>query len=95
MTNLDTIIGVPDRAVSVRLDVEANDALEQLMRSGMTQSDAIRRALVEASARRRPHRSLAAEAMWLMADEDDRRESLAVAEFMESLRAPWPDDAER
>ena len=85
---------MPERAISVRLDARADAALQQLVGRGMSQSEAIRYALVEAAARRRPRMSLSAEAMMLAASEEDRREAQEVLAFMESLRAPWPDDAE-
>jgi Arc/MetJ-type ribon-helix-helix transcriptional regulator len=76
------------RAISVRLDDEALKALSQLEATGMSRSEAIRTALVEAAARLRDKRALAAEVAALEADDDDRAEMLAVAELMESLRAP-------
>lgn len=95
MTESDTVVPMGDRAmISVRLDDEARAALDELVESGMKQSEAIRMALVEAAARRRPRMSLAVEAMMLATSEEDRRESLAVADFMESLRAPGPANAE-
>lgn len=93
MTMRDTIERV-DRVISVRLDEAAEEALRQLVAAGSSQSDAVRLALVEAASRRRD-RSLAAEAMRLAADPEDRREALEVADFMESLRAPGPRDDAR
>jgi Arc/MetJ-type ribon-helix-helix transcriptional regulator len=75
-------------AISVRLDEEALSALNQLEATGLSRSQAIRRALVEAAARLRDKRALAAEVAALELDEEDRSEMLAVAELMESLRAP-------
>ena len=76
------------RAISVRLDDEAERALRTLEASGLSRSDAIRSSLI-ASAQRLRHRSaLAAEVAALEADEADRAELLAVADLMESLRAP-------
>ena len=74
-------------AVSVRLDDEAVGALNRLTLTGLSQSEAIRSALVEAADRLNDMGSLAAEAKALEADEVDRAEMLAVAELMESLRA--------
>ena len=54
----------------------------------MTRSQAIRAAVVAAAARLTGHRALATEVAALEADEEDRREILAVAEMMEDLRAP-------
>jgi hypothetical protein len=71
----------------VRLDDEAERALRALEASGMTRSDAIRYALVEAAARRRGRGELAAEVARLELDEVDRAEMLVVAELMETMRA--------
>jgi len=76
------------QAVSVRLDDEAMRALAQLEATGMSRSQAIRTALVDAASRLRDKESLATEVAALEADESDRAEMLAVAELMESLRAP-------
>lgn len=75
-------------AISVRLDEEAVRALRQLEATGMTRSEAIRVALVDAASRLREKRSLADEVAALEADVDDRAEMLAVADLMEKLRAP-------
>jgi Arc/MetJ-type ribon-helix-helix transcriptional regulator len=92
MTVRDTVDVVAERAISVRLDDKAADALAELVGRGHSQSQAIRLALIEAADARRGLRSLAAEARYLMESEDDRREAQAVLELMDSLRAPWPDD---
>jgi hypothetical protein len=75
-------------AVSVRLDGEALLALRQLEAEGMTRSEAIRSALVAAAAQRYDKHVLAEQVAALEADDDDRAEMLAVADIMESLRAP-------
>ncbi len=75
------------KPVSVRLDEDALQALGHLEATGMTRSEAIRMALVEASSRLDDKKALAAEVGSLEADEDDRAEMLAVANLMESLRA--------
>jgi Arc/MetJ-type ribon-helix-helix transcriptional regulator len=74
-------------AISVRLDPEALRALAQLESTGLSRSEAIRRAIIDSAGRLRRRAALAAEAAALEADEDDRREMLEVAEFMESMRA--------
>jgi hypothetical protein len=56
--------------------------------TGMTRSEAIRTALVETAVRLNDKRTLAGEVAALEADAGDRAEMLAVAEFMENLRAP-------
>lgn len=76
------------RAVSVRLDDEAMRALARLESTGKSRSEAIRTALVEAASRLGDLKTLAAEVAALEADEQDRAEMLALAELMESLRAP-------
>jgi Arc/MetJ-type ribon-helix-helix transcriptional regulator len=75
-----------ERAISIRLDEEAQEALRSLTRSGRSQSEAVREALVELAARRRGP-DLAAEADNLSADADDRAEKSAIATLMEALRA--------
>jgi Arc/MetJ-type ribon-helix-helix transcriptional regulator len=75
-------------AISVRLDPEALQALSQLEATGLSRSEAIRHAILDSAARLRRGAVLAAEAAALEADEDDRREMLEVAAFMESMRAP-------
>lgn len=83
----DTLSGVPD-ALSVRLDAEARRALARLEATGLTRSQAIRRALVEAAERLGRKKGLAEEVAALEADDGDRAEMLEVAALMESLRAP-------
>lgn len=75
-------------AISVRLDDEAEQALRTLEASGLTRSEAIRAALVDSARRLRRRAELAAEVAELEADDEDRAEMTAVAELMESLRAP-------
>ena len=87
ITDRDTI-GVVPRAISVRLDDDALRALRTLEATGLSRSEAMRVALIEAARRLRTRASLAAEAKALEADEDDRREMLAVAELMERIRDP-------
>jgi antitoxin component of RelBE/YafQ-DinJ toxin-antitoxin module len=87
MTHGDTLAGVA-KALSVRLDDDSERALRVLEAAGMTPSEAIRAALVEAADRRGRRTQLAAEVAALDADEADRAEMAAVAELMEALRAP-------
>jgi predicted transcriptional regulator len=74
-------------AISVRLDPEALRALAQIESTGLSRSEAIRKAILDSAARLRRRAVLAAEVAALEADEDDRREMLEVADFMESMRA--------
>ena len=76
------------QAISVRLDDDAVRALVELEAAGMSRSEAVRKALVDAATRMRDKRALAAEVAALDQDGDDRAEMLAVANLMESLRAP-------
>jgi predicted transcriptional regulator len=75
------------RAISVRLDDEALQALAHLEATGLSRSQAIRKALVDAADRLGRREALAAEVRALEADETDREEMLEVAALMESLRA--------
>jgi len=83
----DTLL-IMARAISVRLDDEAERALRALEAAGMSRSDAIRSSLIASAQRLRRRSELAAEVAALEADEADRDEMLAVAGLMESLRAP-------
>jgi len=75
------------KAISVRLDDEALNALRRLEAAGMSRSDAIRSSLLSAAGRLRRREDLAAEVAALEADDADRQEMAGVAELMESLRA--------
>jgi hypothetical protein len=75
------------KAISVRLDADALRALSRLEASGLSRSEAVRRALVESAQRVTRRQEIAAEVAALEADEADRQEMLEVASLMESLRA--------
>jgi len=75
------------KAISIRLDEEAERALSRLQASGMNRSEAIRVALVESAQKLRRRQAVAAEVAALEADDADREEMLEVASLMESLRA--------
>jgi Ribbon-helix-helix protein, copG family len=74
-------------AISVRLDAEALRALAHLEATGLSRSEAVRRAILESAARLQRRAALAAEVASLEADEGDRREMLEVAAVMENMRA--------
>ena len=74
------------KAISVRLDDEAVQALRALEAAGMSRSEAIRSALVASARHLRDRKALAAEVAVLEADEADRDEMRAVAELMEAMR---------
>lgn len=76
------------QAISVRLDDDAEQALRTLEATGMSRSEAIRTALIAEARRRRENKALAEEVVALEADEADRAEMLAIADLMESMRAP-------
>ena len=75
------------KAISVRLDDEAERALRLLESTGLSRSEAIRSSLLASADRMRRRSQLAAEVAALEADENDREEMLAVASLMESMRA--------
>ena len=75
------------KAVSVRLDDEAQRALRALEATGLSQSEAIRSALLVSAGRLRKQSELAAEVATLEADDLDRAEMLSIAAMMESMRA--------
>jgi Arc/MetJ-type ribon-helix-helix transcriptional regulator len=75
------------KAISVRLDDEAQRALRILEATGLSQSAAIRAALLASAQWVRQRSDLAAEVAALEADEMDRVEMLAIASMMESMRA--------
>jgi Arc/MetJ-type ribon-helix-helix transcriptional regulator len=77
---------VSARAISIRLDAEAEEALQELTASGTSRSAAVRAAVIETAGRHR-RRSVAEEAAALAVDATDRAEIADVRELMESLRA--------
>jgi predicted transcriptional regulator len=74
-------------AISVRLDPETLRALARIEATGLSRSEAIRRAILDSAAQLQRKVALAAEVATLEADEDDRREMLEVAALMENMRA--------
>ncbi len=75
------------KAISVRLDDDAERALRILEATGLSRSAAIRSALLASAERVRKRSELAAEAAALEADEADRAEMLSIASMMETMRA--------
>lgn len=57
----------------------------------MTESEAVRTALVEAAAARTTDDALRAEVAMVMADPADVEECQRICAEMESIRVPWPD----
>jgi antitoxin component of RelBE/YafQ-DinJ toxin-antitoxin module len=74
-------------AVSIRLDQESQRALRVLEASGLTRSEAIRTGLRIAAHDLQRKQAIRKEVALLEADEDDRREMLEIASFMDGLRA--------
>ena len=77
-----------ERAISVRLDAEAQRALGFLVRDGISQSAAIRSALIAASRTVRYER-MAEDAKRLGSDPHDRAVVAEIREFMDDLAPPW------
>ena len=75
------------KAISVRLDDEAEQALRMLEATGLSRSEAIRGSLLASAERMRRRQEVAREAAALEVDDADRAEMLAVASMMESMRA--------
>ena len=75
------------KAISVRLDDEAERALRLLESTGLSRSEAIRSSLLASADRMRRRSQLAVEVAALEADDEDRSEMVAVASLMESMRA--------
>ena len=73
-----------ERPLSVRLDEQAQRALDVLMRNGQTQSEAIRAALLE-SARQRVYAIAAQDAARVAADPRDRKEMAEIAAFFDAV----------
>lgn len=87
MTNELQFQEMADNAISVRLDEDSQLALQRLMERGLSQSDAIRRALIDA-ARVARREQVRADAERVAADAGDRAVIADVQEFMDHL-APW------
>lgn len=85
MTYRDTLFCVAE-AISVRLDQDSVRALRKLQATGLSQSEAIRRAILESARALSNPQRLAIEIAALEADGEDRAEMLRVAELMELLR---------
>ena len=78
------------RALHVRLDEDSEAALTVLRAEGMTDSQAVRRALSEARAQRRRRCALREEASRLARDAADRAELARLREELDELSPPWP-----
>lgn len=73
------------RSLHVRLDDSSAAALRIVRGDSMSDSEAVRAALLESAARRRARSSIAAEVELLVADEADRDEMRLIREQMAEL----------
>jgi hypothetical protein len=73
------------RSLHVRLDDSSTAALRIVRGGSMTDSEAVRTALMESAARRRTRSSIAAEVERLATDEGDRAEMTIIREQMAEL----------
>ncbi|HSS43587.1 MAG TPA: hypothetical protein VLK37_13680 [Solirubrobacterales bacterium] len=73
------------RSLHVRLDDSSAAALRIVRSGSMTDSEAVRTALLESAARRRARSSVAAEVERLATDEADRAEMTIIREQMAEL----------
>ena len=87
MTNVIRSAGMAEKAISVRLDAEAQRALDRLMEQGVSQSEAIRQALIDA-ARERRLAQVRADAERVGNDPADRAVIAEIREFMDELAPP-------
>jgi Arc/MetJ-type ribon-helix-helix transcriptional regulator len=87
MTNVIRSEAMPEKAISVRLDADAQRALERLTARGVSQSHAIRQALIDAdrAARREQVR---ADAKRIGNDPADRALMAEIREYMDELAPP-------
>jgi hypothetical protein len=84
MTNVIRSDDMAEKAISVRLDAEAQRALTFLMRDGASQSDAIRSSLMSA-ARATRHAQMEADAKRIANDPVDRAVIAELQEFFGEL----------
>lgn len=82
---------MPEKIVRARLDEESRMALRLMVRMGMTESEAVRTALIEAAAARDTEEALRAECERLMQDKEAMAREMAEFREWEEIRAPWPD----
>ena len=79
------------RTVRARLDDDSAAALRLLVNSGMTESEAVRTALIEARAARLTDEALRSECERLMQDKEAVARERAEFREWEEISAPWPD----
>ena len=79
------------RTVRARLDDDSTAALRLLVNSGMTESEAVRTALIEAQRARLTDEALRAECERLMQDKEAVAREMTEFREWEEISAPWPD----
>jgi len=87
MTNVIRSEAMAEKAISVRLDADAQRALAQLMARGASQSQAIRQALLDA-ARAAWMEQARADAERIGNDPEDRALMAEIREYMDELSPP-------
>jgi hypothetical protein len=78
------------RSIHVRLDDQSAAALQFLTDEGITDSDAVRLALLEAAARRSTRSAVRADVVRIASDPVDRAEMEAIRERMAALAPREP-----
>lgn len=79
------------RMVRARLDDDSAAALRMLVGSGLTESEAVRTALIEAMARRTSDDGVRAACERLMADPAEVARMQRLNDELEDETVPWPD----
>ncbi|WP_341252120.1 hypothetical protein [Euzebya pacifica] len=77
------------KAISARLDEDAQRALAELEATGLSRTEAVRLGLLAAAQQLRDRSRLEEEVAALAADAGDLAEARRVAAMMEDLRDPW------
>lgn len=89
MTIRSTLVEVESKAISARLDEDAQRALAELEATGLSRTEAVRLGLLAAAQQLRDRSRLEEEVAALAADAEDLAEARRVAAMMEDLRDPW------
>ncbi len=88
MTNVIRSEEMAEKAISVRLDAEAQRALKRLTKDGVSQSEAIRKALIDAE-RAAWYEQARSDAERLGKDPENLKLIAEIQAEMDELRAPW------
>jgi Arc/MetJ-type ribon-helix-helix transcriptional regulator len=88
MTNVIRSEEMAEKAISVRLDADAQRALEWLTSRGVSRSEAIRQSLIR-SAREARREQMRADAERIGNDPHDRAVIAEIREFFDELAPPW------